>query len=58
MLAISTLSAGWKAFFFALSLVLFLVGTFRFEHAARVRFECLGLAFFVFPFFWDNLAAS
>lgn len=56
MLAVSTLSAGWKAFFFAVSLVLFLIGTLG--RSERLRLESLGLAFFVFPFLWDNLAAS
>ena len=56
MVAVSTLSAGWKAFFFAVSLALFLLG--RFGRSERLRLESLGLAFFVFPFVWDNLAAS
>jgi hypothetical protein len=59
MLAISTLSAGWQTFFFATALVLFaLHGIGLDDRAPRLRFDGLGLAAFVFVFFWNALAAT
>jgi hypothetical protein len=59
MLAISTLSAGWLTFFYAVALALFVLGAFPVEtRGARLMFTSLGLAFFTFPLFWNSLAAT
>ncbi|HEY4397617.1 MAG TPA: hypothetical protein VGO28_08075 [Acidimicrobiia bacterium] len=57
LLAVSTLTPGWRTIFFLIAGLLFLGGFFGFKVTAeRVRLEALGLAFFVFPFFWDAWA--
>lgn len=58
-LAVTTLSAGWQTFLFALSLVLFLSAAsgLRLPNE-RIRLDSLGLAVFVFVFFWNALAAT
>jgi hypothetical protein len=59
MLAITTLSAGWQTFFFATALILFVLhGVALDKRATRLRFDGLGLAVFVFVFFWNALAAT
>ena len=59
MLAITTLSAGWQTFFFATALILFVLHGIGFDQrATRLRFDGLGLAVFVFVFFWNALAAT
>ena len=59
MLAITTLSSGWQTFFFATAVVLFVLHGIGFdERTARLRFDGLGLAVFVFVFFWNALAAT
>jgi hypothetical protein len=59
MLAVTTLSAGAQAVFFLIALVLFVVGAIGWlPGSSRVKLESLGLAFFVFVFFWNAWAAS
>ena len=57
LLAVSELSPGWRTIFFLIAVLLFLGGFFGFKVTAqRIRLDSLGLAFFVFPFFWDSWA--
>ena len=57
LLAVDRLSAGWEAILFMIAIVLFLDGFFGFKVTAqRVRLEALGLAVFVFVFFWNAWA--
>ena len=59
MLSITTLNAGWQTFFFATALILFVLHGIGFDQrATRLRFDGLGLAVFVFVFFWNALAAT
>jgi hypothetical protein len=59
MLAITTLNAGWQTFFFATALILFVLHGIGFgQRVTRLRFDSLGLAAFVFVFFWNALAAT
>jgi hypothetical protein len=59
MLAINTLSAGWQTFFFATSVILLaLHGLGLDQRSERLRFDGIGLAVFVFVFFWNALAAT
>jgi hypothetical protein len=58
LLAVSVLTPGWRTIFFLIALVLFVLGFLGFKVTAqRIRLDSLGLAFFVFPFFWDAWAA-
>jgi hypothetical protein len=58
LLAVDRLSAGWQTIFYLIALLLFLGGFFGFKITAqRVRLDSLGLAFFVFPIFWNYWAA-
>jgi len=53
------LSAGWQTFFFATAVILLLLHGIGFdERFARTRFDGIGLAVFVFVFFWNALAAT
>ncbi|HYV58631.1 MAG TPA: hypothetical protein VFA62_01035 [Acidimicrobiia bacterium] len=57
LLAVSTLTPGWRTILYLIAIVLFLAGFFGFKVTAqRVRLEALGLAVFVFVFFWDSWA--
>jgi len=59
MLEITTLSAGWQTFFYAAAMVLLgLRGVGFKEGTGRLRPDALGLALFVFVFFWNALAAT
>jgi hypothetical protein len=59
MLAITTLSPGWQTFLFATAVILLLFHGIGFdERFGRTRFDGIGLAVFVFVFFWNALAAS
>jgi hypothetical protein len=54
LLAVSPLTPGWRTIFYLIAVILFLGGFFGFKPGTqRVRLDSLGLAFFVFPFFWD-----
>lgn len=57
LLAVNTLSPGWTTILYLIAIVLFLAGFFGFKVTAqRVRLESLGLAVFVFVFFWNAWA--
>ncbi len=57
LLAVDTLSAGWTTVLYLIAVILFLAGFFGFKVTAqRVRLESLGLAVFVFVFFWNSWA--
>jgi hypothetical protein len=59
LLAVDRLSAGWQTIFFLIALVLFVLGFLGFKVTAqRVRLDSLGLAFFVFVFFWNSWAET
>ena len=58
LLAVDPLSAGWKTLVFLIAFMLFVAGGVGYKPwGERVRLEALGLAAFVFPFFWDSWAA-
>jgi hypothetical protein len=57
LLAVDRLSAGWQTILFGIAVLLFLGGFFGFKVTAqRVRLDSLGLAVFVFVFFWNSWA--
>ena len=57
LLAVDRLSAGWETILYAIAVVLFLAGFFGFKVTGeRVRLDSLGLAVFVFVFFWNAWA--
>jgi hypothetical protein len=57
LLAVDTLSAGWTTILYLIAVILLLAGFFGFKVTAqRVRLESLGLAVFVFVFFWNSWA--
>lgn len=59
LLAVDRLSAGWETILYLIAVVLFLAGFFGFKVTAqRVRLDSLGLAVFVFVFFWDAWART
>ena len=58
MLAISTLDATWQALLYGVAFVLLVLGGIGWLANERVRLESLGLALFVFVFFWNALAAT
>jgi hypothetical protein len=60
MLAITTLSPKWQTFLFATAVILFVLHGIGFEQRSspRLRLDGLGLAVFVFVFFWNALAAT
>ena len=58
-LAISTLSAGWQTFIYALAGGLLLLDGVGFKAPREgMRLGSIGLALFVFVFFWNALAAT
>lgn len=57
LLAVARLSAGWEAILYGIAVVLFILGFLGFKVTAqRVRLDSLGLAVFVFVFFWNAWA--
>jgi hypothetical protein len=57
LLAVDVLTPGWRTIFYLIAVLLFLAGFFGFKPGTqRVRLDSLGLAFFVFPSFWDAWA--
>jgi hypothetical protein len=46
-----------RMIFFAAAVALFVLSSFGYERG-RISFLSAGLAAFVFPFFWDALAAT
>ena len=58
-LAISTLSAGWQTFIYALAVGMLVLDGIGFTAPKeRMRLGSIGLALFVFVFFWNALAAT
>jgi hypothetical protein len=56
---VDRLSAGWETILYLIAVVLFLGGFFGFQVTAqRVRLDSLGLAVFVFVFFWNAWART
>ena len=57
LLAVERLSAGWETVLYGIAVVLFVLGFLGFKVTAqRVRLDSLGLAVFVFVFFWNSWA--
>lgn len=57
MLAVAVMDPTIKMLFFAVAVVLFVLTGIGIS-TGRVGLLALGLASFVFPFFWDALAAT
>ena len=57
LLAVDTMDPTLKMIFFGLAVVCFAAAAFGYTWG-KVSIMSLGLALFVFPFFWDALAAS
>ncbi len=57
MLAISALDPTIRAILFGAAVVLFVLAALGYERG-KAGFMAAGLAAFVFPFFWDALAAA
>jgi hypothetical protein len=59
LLAIETLSASAQWIIYLIALVCFLLAAIGWDpRGSKVSLLAVGLAFFTFPFFWNNLAAS
>ncbi len=59
VLAVSTLSHGTTTILYLIAVLLFLAGFFGFKPGTqRVRLDSLGLAVFVFVFFWNEWALT
>ena len=57
LVAVDRLSAGWETVLYGIAVVLFVLGFLGFKITAqRVRLDSLGLAVFVFVFFWNAWA--
>jgi hypothetical protein len=57
ILALNAMDPTLKMIFYAAAVVLFVLAAIGFQRG-KVSFMAAGLAAFVFPFFWDALAAS
>lgn len=57
MLAIATMSAEMQAIFFGLAVICFALAAFG-AAFGRVSLVALGLMFFAFVFFWNELAMA
>jgi hypothetical protein len=59
VLAVSRLSAGTETILYLIAVVLFVAGAVGFKLGTeRVRLDSLGLAVFVFVFFWNAWALT
>ena len=56
LFAVAVMDPTIKMIFYAVAVVLFALAAIGYERG-RVSFVAAGLAAFVFPFFWDALAA-
>lgn len=56
MLAIGTMSAEAQAIFFGFAVICFALCALGVTF--RLGLQCLGLALFAFPFFWNQLAQA
>ena len=57
ILAVNAMDPTLKMIFYAIAVVLFALAAVGYQRG-KVSFMAAGLAAFVFPFFWDALAAS
>jgi hypothetical protein len=57
LFAVAVMDPTIKMIFYAAAVVLFVLAAIGYERG-KVSFVAAGLAAFVFPFFWDALAAS
>jgi hypothetical protein len=57
ILAVNAMDPTLKMIFYAIAVVLFILAAIGYQRG-KVSFMAAGLAAFVFPFFWDALAAS
>jgi hypothetical protein len=57
LLAVSTMDATLKMIFYAAAVALFVLAAVGYQRG-RISFVAAGLAAFVFPTFWDALAAT
>jgi hypothetical protein len=57
LFAIDAMDPTVKMIFFAIAVILFVLAAVGYQRG-KVSFLAAGLAAFVFPFFWDALAAS
>jgi hypothetical protein len=57
IVAVEVMDPTLKMIFFAVAVALFVLGAVGYQRG-KVSFMSAGLAAFVFPFFWDALAAS
>jgi hypothetical protein len=55
--AVDAMDPTVKMIFFAIAVILFVLAAVGYQRG-KVSFLAAGLAAFVFPFFWDALAAS
>jgi hypothetical protein len=56
MLAVANMNPTIKMLFYAVAVAIFVLAAIGYERG-KVSFVAAGLAVFVFPFFWDALAA-
>ena len=56
MLAVAIMDPTIKVLFYAVAVALFVLAAIGYERG-KISFVAAGLAAFVFPFFWDALAA-
>lgn len=57
LFAVDAMDPTLKMIFFAIAVILFVLAAVGYQRG-KVSFMAAGLAAFVFPFFWDALAAS
>jgi hypothetical protein len=57
ILAVNAMDPTLKMIFYGIAVVLFVLAAIGYQRG-KVSFMAAGLAAFVFPFFWDALAAS
>lgn len=57
LFAVDAMDPTLKMIFFAIAVILFVLAAVGYQRG-KVSFLAAGLAAFVFPFFWDALAAS
>jgi hypothetical protein len=57
ILAVNAMDPTLKMIFYAVAVALFILAAVGYQRG-KVSFMAAGLAAFVFPFFWDALAAS
>ncbi|MGH9232069.1 MAG: hypothetical protein ACRD0R_01845 [Acidimicrobiales bacterium] len=57
ILAVNAMDPTLKMIFYGIAVVLFILAAIGYQRG-KVSFMAAGLAAFVFPFFWDALAAS